>query len=56
LGLFPIFGELLPVFLAGGPNEILIALWGLFGALLGLAILAQIRSGGVGDAIAVAHS
>ncbi len=56
LGLFPIFGELLPVFLAGGPNEILIAVWGLFGALLGLAILAQTRSGRVGEAVAVAHS
>jgi hypothetical protein len=50
-------GEFLPVFMGGGgPNGIFTAAWGLFGALLGLAILAQTRSVRVGEAVAVAHS
>jgi hypothetical protein len=49
-------GEFVPVFLGGGgPNGIFTAAWGLFGALLGLAILAQTRSVHGGEAVACAR-
>jgi hypothetical protein len=56
LGLCPIFGELIPVLLGGEPNELLNALWGLLGTLLGLAILAQTRSLQGGETVALSHS
>lgn len=57
LGLWPILTELVPVILVGNPlPDAFQAVWGLVGALLGLAILAQTRSVRVGEAVAVAHS
>jgi hypothetical protein len=50
-------GEFVPVFLGGsGPNGIFTAAWGLFGALLGLAILAQASSLPIRAIVATARS
>lgn len=44
LGLCPLVGELGFLVAFGQPSQVLNAAWGLFGALLGLATLAQVRS------------
>jgi hypothetical protein len=60
LGLWSIIGEVLPAVMTGDrPSQVLNGAWGLFGALLGLAILAQTWSARVGGFVAVdlsAHS
>jgi hypothetical protein len=57
LGLWPIIGEVLPAVMTGDrPPQILNGAWGLFGALLGLAILAQTWSARVGEFVAVDFS
>jgi hypothetical protein len=54
LGLWPIIGEILPAIMTGDrPSQLLNGAWGLFGALLGLAILAQRWPTRVGEFVAV---
>lgn len=43
LGLCPLIGELGSVLVFGQPNQVLNAAWGLFGALLGYAVLSSAR-------------
>ena len=53
-GLWPILGELVPVLVTGEqPPELLNGAWGLFAALVGLAVLAQIRTTRTSAAVAV---
>jgi hypothetical protein len=55
-GLWPILGELLPVIIFGEPVGVMNDAWGLCGALLGLAVLVQARSAGIGGRLVAAHS
>jgi hypothetical protein len=57
LGLWPLLTELVPLILVGNPlPDAFLAVWGLFGALLGLAVLGQTRSVRAGAVVAVGHS